>query len=243
MSTPLFVGDILGWRKGVPNIADKGSRTSIEIAAAILQILEIDGTTELSGQGAGARLEQGVAAMLTTRLNVEAPNRVWSVALGRPITEFAQYSHVADLDALISQDTTGVLRTVVGTDYLIRPDVTVALENFGELPFLHAAVSCKWTIRSDRVQNIRHESVLLTRLRRGRQPHIVSVTAEPLPTRLAAIARGTGEVDAVYHATLGPLVQATEHVGTAEQQEVLAEMVDQRRLFDLSDLPVVLATY
>jgi hypothetical protein len=25
------------------------------------------------------------------------------------------------------------------------------------LPPLHAAISCKWTIRSDRVQNIRHE--------------------------------------------------------------------------------------
>ena len=37
------------------------------------------------------------------------------------------------------------------------------------------------------------------RHRRGRQPHLVTVTAEPLPTRLASIARGTGEVDAVYH--------------------------------------------
>ncbi len=131
----------------------------------------------------------------------------------------------------------------MGTDYLIKPDVTVALENFGELPFLHAAVSCKWTIRSDRVQNIRHESVLLTRLRRGRQPHIVSVTAEPLPTRLAAIARGTGEVDAVYHATLDPLVRATDLAGTPEQQDALAEMIEQRRLFDLSALPEVLALY
>ncbi|MEA3511540.1 MAG: NgoMIV family type II restriction endonuclease [Actinomycetota bacterium] len=243
MSTPAFLSDILGWRGGVPNTADKGSRTSIEIASGILQILEIDESTDLTGQGAGALLERGVAEMLAANLNVLAPNRVWSVALGQPITEFAQYAHVADLDNLISEDRSGILRTVVGSDYLIKPDVTVALENFGELPFLHAAVSCKWTIRSDRVQNIRHESVLLTRLRRGRQPHIVSVTAEPLPTRLAAIARGTGEVDAVYHAAFEPLVRATDLAGTVEQQDALAEMIDQRRLFDLSDLPVVLATY
>ena len=60
-------------------------------------------------------------------------------------------------------------------------------------------MSCKWTIRSDRVQNIRHECLQMIRHRRGRQPHLVTVTAEPLPTRLASIARGTGEVDAVYH--------------------------------------------
>jgi hypothetical protein len=39
----------------------------------------------------------------------------------------------------------------------------------------------------------------MIRHRRGRQPHLVTVTAEPLPSRLASIARGTGEVDAVYH--------------------------------------------
>ncbi|MFF6951861.1 NgoMIV family type II restriction endonuclease [Streptomyces iakyrus] len=30
-------------------------------------------------------------------------------------------------------------------------------------------------------------------------PHPVAGTAEPMPSRMAAIARGPGEVDAVYH--------------------------------------------
>lgn len=242
MTTPAFLGDILGWRKGSPNTADKGSRTSIEMAAAILQVLEIDRSTELTGQGAGAMLERDVAEMLKVDLNTLARSSL----VHRPRAadhRICPIRHVADLDTLISEHRSGILRTVVGSDYLIKPDVTVALENFGQLPFLHAAVSCKSTIRSDRVRDIRHESVRFTRLRRGRQPHIVSVTAEPLPTRLAAIARGPGELDAVYHATRDPLVRASDLAGTLEQQDALAEMIDQLRLFDLSDVPVVLATY
>jgi hypothetical protein len=44
-------------------------------------------------------------------------------------------------------------------DYLIKPDVTVGLAGVRTgmgLPPLHAPISCKWTIRSDRVQNIKH---------------------------------------------------------------------------------------
>jgi len=82
--------------------------------------------------------------------------------------------------------------------------------------------------------------VILTRNRRGRQPRIVTVTAEPLPTRLAAIARGTGEVDAVYHVALDELVQATATAGNAEQQAVLNEMITQNRLADFETLVDVL---
>jgi hypothetical protein len=106
---------------------------------------------------------------------------------------------------------------------------------------LHASVSCKWTIRSDRVQNIRHEAVVLTRNRRGRQPHIVAVTAEPLPTRIASIAQGSGEVDAVYHVALGQLTDAVREYGTAEQRKTLDVLMRQNRLFDLSRLPLVLS--
>jgi hypothetical protein len=127
----------------------------------------------------------------------------------------------------------------IGRDYVIRPDVTVGIRR-GEALFLHAAISCKWTIRSDRVQNVRHEAVILTRHRRGRQPHIVVVTAEPLPSRLAAIARGTGEIDAVYHIAFEELLGATTSKGSAGEKEVLAELVEQKRLVDFTRLPDVL---
>ena len=78
--------------------------------------------------------------------------------------------------------------------------------------------------------------MILTRHRRGRQPHIVTVTPEPLPTRLASIARGTGEVDAVYHALFAELIAATDSEGTDRQKAALDELVTQRRVLPLSDL-------
>jgi hypothetical protein len=64
---------------------------------------------------------------------------------------------------------------------------------------LHASISCKWTIRSDRSQNARTEALNLIRNRTGSVPHICSITAEPLPTRIQSIASGTGDIDTVYH--------------------------------------------
>ncbi len=107
---------------------------------------------------------------------------------------------------------------------------------------MHAAISCKWTIRSDRVQNIRHEATILMRNRRGRQPHIVAVTAEPLPSRLASIAMGTGEVDAVYHVALDELLAATTDVGNANQVATINTLIAQGRLLDYSTLAATLAT-
>jgi hypothetical protein len=80
-----------------------------------------------------------------------------------------------------------------------------AVNQTEKLPSLHASISCKWTIRSDRSQNTRTEALNLIRNRKGRLPHIVAVTAEPLPTRLAALALGTGDLDCVYHFALHEL--------------------------------------
>ena len=71
------------------------------------------------------------------------------------------------------------------------------------VPILHASVSCKWTIRSDRSQNARTEGLNLVRNRKGPTPHIVVVVGEPLPARIASIAFGTGDIDCVYHFPTG----------------------------------------
>jgi hypothetical protein len=243
---PDFVTRLFGYRVArdgsvttLPNSADSNNRPSIAIARDIMEALGVPvGTRGLTDPGSA--LEDGMAQWLATRLPVLAPDRAWDVQRGRVVTFFTQYAHLSRLQALIDEDPTQTLKAEIGSDYLVRPDVTVGLSvSDGEM--LHASVSCKWTIRSDRVQNIRHEAVILTRHRRGRQPHIVAVTAEPLPTRLAAIARGTGEVDGVYHVALPLLDEAVARHGTAEQKDVLKELVDHRRLFDLNALPAVLA--
>ena len=111
----------------------------------------------------------------------------------------------------------------------------------GGLPLLHASISCKWTIRSDRVQNARSEALNLIRNRKGRLPHIVVVTGEPLPSRLSAIALGTGDIDCVYHFALPELISSVEDLGLEDTLESLKIMVQGKRLKDISDLPLDLA--
>ena len=106
---------------------------------------------------------------------------------------------------------------------------------------LHASISCKWTVRSDRAQNIRTEALNLIRNRKGNPPHIMAVTAEPLPTRLASLALGTGDLDCVYHFALPELREAVEKVSGEDQLEMLSGMINGRRLRDISDLPFDLA--
>lgn len=240
MATPPLVRELLGWRRGFPNSADRDSSQSVAIATRILESVG----TDLGKEGPpnpGGPLEEAIRDYLSAELASRAPERIWTVERRRQVIDFMQYEHLARLQLLIDTDTSGTLGTEIGRDYLIAPDVTVAIPGPTELPFLHAAVSCKWTIRSDRVQNIRHEAIILTRHRRGRQPHIVTVTAEPLPTRLAAIARGTGEVDAVYHLTFDELVAAVTAVGNSFQQQTLSELVNQHRLSPVDLLPDILA--
>lgn len=108
-------------------------------------------------------------------------------------------------------------------------------------PILHASISCKWTMRSDRAQNTRTEALNLIRNRKGATPHIAAVTLEPLPTRLASIAMGTGDVDCTYHAALYELKEAVEEGGFEDQAEMLHTLIEGRRLRDISDLPLDLA--
>lgn len=239
VTAPVFLRDILGLRNGVPNNADIDSETSRAIAVEMLRILNVV-RVALPEEAAGTALEIGVTAFLSDALPARVPERIWEVDRRKLVTDFQQYEHLARLDAIVRDHPT--LRSEIGLDYLIKPDVTVGIVVDGAAPpILHAAISCKWTIRSDRVQNIRHEGVILTRSRRGRQPHVVTVTAEPLPSRLAAIARGTGEVDTVYHVALDELVAATDAAGTADQRDVLDELITQNRLADFETLVEVLA--
>lgn len=111
----------------------------------------------------------------------------------------------------------------------------------GGLPLLHASISCKWTIRSDRAQNARSEALNLVRNRKGHLPHIMVVSAEPTPSRLASIALGTGDIDCVYHFALYELQATVEALGLHDAADLLAVMVNGKRLKDISDLPLDLA--
>ncbi|MCG0276722.1 MAG: hypothetical protein L5655_11335 [Thermosediminibacteraceae bacterium] len=109
------------------------------------------------------------------------------------------------------------------------------------VPLLHASISCKWTMRSDRSQNTRTEALNLMRNRKGRTPHITAVTAEPLPTRIASLALGTGDLDCVYHMALYELIEAVKRAENEDQLDMLMMLIEGRRLRDISDLPFDLA--
>jgi hypothetical protein len=222
---------------GAPNIADVASDQSLAISHGVFKRLGVtaglDGTRKgKSAQELGSDLEQGVRAQLSLELPIAAPSSDWTVGV-ESIDLFEQYQHLNELQNLFSAYPN--LRALVGSDYRIKPDVTVARE-FPGSRLLHAVVSCKWTIRSDRVQNVRHEFKLLVGARRGRAPHLVGVTAEPLPSRLQSLVGGTGEVDAVYHLAFEEMAEAVAEVGNPRQQQHWAEMTGQRRLKDWNDL-------
>ncbi|MER7604766.1 NgoMIV family type II restriction endonuclease [Nocardioides sp. NPDC127503] len=250
MSAPDWLQDELGWKPAsqksaprckdlfgdavAPNIADLGSKSSLELAGHIYQSLGITQHTKLAlgdgGQKAGASLERAIEGDLGLRLSFADPSRKWEVRRGGLASDYRQFQHLADLQRLFEAQPN--LRATVGHDYQVRTDVYVGLPGpeAESAPYLHAAISCKWTIRSDRVQNVRHEFNTLVRSRRGRLPHLALVTAEPLPSRIISIARGTGEVDAVYHLMFDELAAAVATAGSTEQIRDWDEMVSQQRL-------------
>lgn len=180
-------------------------------------------------------------------------------------SSFAQYEHLDYLSKLTESD--AKLAASMGNDYMVAPDVVIYRDTVtdeeinspqiivdntvckmadiraenGGLPVLHASVSAKWTMRSDRAQNSRTEALGLIRNRKGHLPHIVVVTGEPLPSRLASLALGTGDIDCMYHFALYELVKAVEATGAEDSIEMLNVLIDGKRIKDISDLPLDLA--
>lgn len=241
---------------------------SVEVVNIINQPL---GQNNVTGQTAGRFFEIVTSSFIENCFNLLNHIRpgTWQYLTDEhPISNFDQYFHLARIDEITSQDRT--LRTTLGSDYIVKPDLIISKEplsddainnqnqivdhnyatftplritNYEDNIFqtLHASISCKWTIRSDRAQNTRTEGLNLIRNRKGRTPHIVAVTAEPLPTRIAALALGTGDLDCVYHFALNELKLALENLNNEDQLDILDTMIEGRRLRDISDLPFDLA--
>lgn len=177
-------------------------------------------------------------------------------------SSFAQYEHLDYLSQLTKGDAR--LAASMGNDYMVAPDVVVYRETESDevinerllivddtvcelsdirkscnsLPILHASISAKWTMRSDRAQNSRTEALGLIRNRKGHLPHIVVVTGEPMPARIASLALGTGDIDCVYHFALNELVESVNEVGAEDSIEMLNILIRGKRLKDISDLPL-----
>ncbi len=197
------------------------------------------------------------------------PGKWQYVTAQTAISGFSQYEHLSHLERAIKKDKD--LSSTLGGDYIVKPDIIVTREpvtdreinkndevvvpgqdcarltpfreaNAPHKPILHASISCKWTIRSDRAQNTRTEALNLIRNRKGHLPHILAVVGEPLPTRIAALALGTGDLDCVYHFALQELREAIVEADNQDQKDMMETLINGRRLRDISDLPFDLAT-
>ena len=67
------------------------------------------------------------------------------------------------------------------------------------------------------------------------------VTGEPTPSRISSLALGTGDIDCVYHFALDELSESVADLGNSEAQDMLAIMIEGKRLKDIADLPLDLA--
>ena len=251
---------------GIPNNADKGSNPSKRIARGIVDNIGLPIIRgELSGQTAGRQFEGATSSFLRDAFGLLSHLRPgeWEFSLGGDISDYEQYQHLADIRRLVKEHEE--LRTVF-EDYIVKPNIVICREPVSDskineneallsddtvaaytplrransrAKILHASVSCKWTIRSDRSQNARTEGLNLVRNRKGKTPHIVVVTGEPLPGRIASIAYGTGDIDCIYHFALRELEAAV--ADSDSDAELLDTLVTGRRLRDISDLPFDLA--
>ena len=253
-------------KSDIPSIADVGSPLSIKLSQLILeQIKQPVSEQRISGQTSGKNFEEATRSFLQKSFAILAHLRPgdWQFSVQGNISTFEQYKHLAEIDRLVKQNPD--LRTAIG-DYLVKPDVVIAKMPISDAaindkqevvrdgaeprltpvrqansteptPILHASISCKLTLRSDRSQNARTEGLNLIRNRKGHTPHIAVVTAEPLPSRISSLALGTGDIDCVYHFALDELLHAAKVVNNESVSEMLAIMLGGLRLRDIADLP------
>lgn len=256
--------------RGVVSNADDGNQASRKVARAVAECLgELREAPKVKGQTAGKTFENACRDFLSAtflELDHLRPGH-WSLQVleqtGRQgIAHYEQYAHLLTLADALKENP--MLRTMLGNDYLIMPDVIVSRapvtdeeinarkflvdaetanrsplrQSSGTQSLIHASISCKWTLRSDRAQNARSEALNLIRNRKGRVPHIAVITSEPMPSRIASLALGTGDLDCVYHFALPELIQVMQDSGFSDAQDTLNILVEGKRLRDISDLPL-----
>jgi hypothetical protein len=251
-------------KSGIPSNADRHSNISVALAKGIIKEVGLNPSIlRKSGQTSGKSFEKITTDFIFKAFNELKHLRPgkFDFFICKSIDHFEQYEHLALLAGTLKSNRE--LRATL-TDYIFSPDIVIGRlplsdkeinqkkqivskdENAkliplravnSDKPILHASISCKWTIRSDRSQNARTEGLNLIRNRKGHTPHIAIVTAEPYPQRLASLALGTGDIDCVYHFALRELLKTSRKFANEAVLDILETLVEGKRLRDISDLP------
>ncbi len=250
-----------------PNNADGDSKISVKIAWGIVNSICKNSYKygNLSGQTSGRLFEEITKDYIQKSFDLLFKLRPgkWHYYIESTISDFDQYKDLSEIESELNRNKN--LASIFGRDYIVKPDIVISREpvsdeeiNKKELlidskdeiatltplrksndgnQIMHASISCKWTLRSDRAQNIRTEALNLIKNRKGKLPHIAAVTAEPTLTRIASLALGTGDIDCVYHFALYELIQTVNDINDESQIDMLKMLIEGRRLRDISDLP------
>lgn len=151
-----------------------------------------------------------------------------------------------DLDALATGTRTQAalvddLSEQMPEESLLKIDISVAIPHEGELDELAIAISSKWSLRTDRVQDPVSQGNKLVAQRRGMMPHFGVLTIEPRPAMLKILADGSGAVDYVYHLNLPALERTIDAVAqnkpmTWSPKRTFRRLMTQHRLRDFDQL-------
>ncbi len=256
-------------KHGIPSNADKNNSASTFFAGQIAASIGVPlRTTYFSLRIAQKRFELITSRYLENAfksLNHLRPGK-WLFYTVKDRTEVEVNRQFDNLECILA--TNRRLRTMLADYNIVKPDIIIARvpvedeeinqkqkivddniathtqlrKKNSSKPIRHASISCNWIIHSGLSKGVGTETLNLIGNRKGYLPHIVAVTAEPLPIRIATLALGTGDIDCVYHFALHELKSAVEKSNNQDQLEMLMTMIEGHRLRDISDLPFDLAT-
>jgi len=261
--------EALGQDADGPNIADWHSPQSVVIARAMLSRIGYPLRSEpLSDEVARGCFVSSTRDFIERALHMIEHLRPghWVLCSGGAPVSFENHEDLTQLARALVAHPDGLAAL---SDFVLRPDILVGrgpipdseINRHAEIisgdlatltpfrarnhprqrPMLTACVSCNLKLSSYGNADLPGETLNLLRNRQGNTPHIAIVTAEPLPSRIASVALGTGDIDCVYHMALYELAGAVQQVGDETLVEMYHLLVDGKRLRDISDLPFDLA--
>lgn len=237
--------------RGLPSNSDPGNQTSIAIGLALAEVTGAPkNLPRLDSRSAQIEFERQTAQFTVAAFShvAELAHADWSIEVASSDDDSGGHDYLREVrDAAVTDDR---LARILFDDCTLSPSSFIARQvrwDGGGCPSLtrpadvraselEAMLACKWTIPRD----IGERAVNLLRSSERLSVHRAIVTAEPLPSRLAAIAFGTGS-QCIYHVALHELQSVLGQGQWYDAMDTLEVLINERRIGDISALPIHVA--